>query len=138
MSQRMFTSGLISLLALGVLCGCNKRTPMSSQRIEWPSLAGYARLSGRAATEEDVREGAAVFAVGAGGRTAGRPLGITLPQYAFHVDQKTQKRAPCIIIQAEEAQGMQLIGCRELPAGRSAVGLLAEFELLGSIPPKHP
>jgi len=65
------------------------------------------------------------------GQPIGHPLGISVPQYAFHIDQKTKQRTPCVIIQAEEARGQRLIGCRTLPDGEIMAALFHEFEMLG-------
>jgi hypothetical protein len=132
MRQRLFANGCAIALGVGLVSGCKERLPVNAQRIDWPSLSEYNCTTGRPATEADVHAGRAVFVV-----SGGRPVPIRLPQYAFHIDQETRRRTPCIVIQAEEASGMKLVGCRELPAGPDAVGLLDEFELLGSHPPNH-
>ena len=53
----------------------------------WPALSSVAVISGRVATEDDVKAGHAVFVARDGdGNLIGTPLDIQLPQYAVHVD----------------------------------------------------
>lgn len=125
----------IALLAVAGLSGCSKQAPMSSQHIQWPSLADYVCTVGRAATSNDVSAGRAVFVLQADGQPIGQPIGqplsIKVPQYASHIDEATKQRTPCVIIQAEEARGQRLIGCRTLPDGQITAALFHEFEFLG-------
>lgn len=107
---------------------------MSSQHVQWPSLTDYPCTVGRAATSNDVSAGRAVFVLQADGQPIGQALSITVPQYAFHIDEETKQRTPCIIIQAEEARGQRLIGCRTLPGGQITAALFHEFEFLGDNP----
>jgi len=102
----------------------------------WPDLKGIECVSGRAATREDVDSGRAVFVLMDADKPIGIPIKIRLPQYAFHVDAETKKRTPCVVIQAEEARGQKLIGCRILSGGKIMAGFLAEFILLGEKAPK--
>jgi hypothetical protein len=123
-------------LVLAPLCGCHqKRTSMSSQKIDWPSLADYPHLTGRPAEFSDVHAGRAVFVARVNGQLVGRPVPIPVPQYAFQVDQDTQQRTPCIVVQAEEANSRQIFGARRVPDGQELVGFSDDFELLGSSPP---
>ena len=124
----------IILLAVAGLAGCTKETHMSSQHIEWPVLTNYPCTAGRAATSNDVNEGRAVFVLQADGQSIGQPLEIGVPQYAFHIDERTKQRTPCVIIQAEEARGQRLVGCRTLPDGMIMAALFHEFEMLGERP----
>jgi hypothetical protein len=82
-----------------------------------------------------VEAGKAVFALQDQGTPIGKPLGIRVPQYAFHLEEGTRRRTPCIIIQAEEARRQKLLGCRRLPDNALLAGKLNEFELLGDKPP---
>ena len=70
------------------------------------------------------------------GQTIGEPIAITIPQYAFHRDEQTGTRQPCVVIQAEQARGQRLIGAASLSDGSLMAGLFHEFELLGTTPPK--
>jgi hypothetical protein len=127
-------AAFITLLAVAGLGGCSKEAPMSSPHIQWPSLADYPCTVGRAATSNDVSTGRAVFVLQADGHPIGQPLSIKVPQYAFHIDEATKQRTPCVIIQAEEARGQRLVGCRTLPDGQITAALFHEFELLGDKP----
>ena len=127
-------AAFITLLALAGLSGCRKEAPISLQHIQWPSLADYPCTVGRAATSNDVSAGKAVFVLQADGQPIGQALSIPVPQYAFHIDEKTKQRTPCVIIQAEEARGQLLIGCRTLPDDQITAALFHEFEFLGDKP----
>jgi hypothetical protein len=96
----------------------------------WPELPKEGFICGRPATNDDIDKGNAVFVLEASGKVIGQPLDITIPQYAYHVDKKTGKRTPGIIIQAEQAQGNKIIGMRTFH-GTEMAGLLGEYELLG-------
>ena len=130
------------ILFAAALIGCTKHTDthMSSPPIHWPPLTDYPSVSGRAATTNDVAANRAVFVLESAGQVIGHPLDIKIPQYAFHIDEQTHKRTPCIIIQAEEARGQQIIGGRMLPDGRvlwAAPFRRRRLEFLGDTqPPK--
>ena len=49
----------------------------------WPPLPTSGFISGRPATDKDVIEGNAVFALRAYGAPFGEPLDVTIPQYAY-------------------------------------------------------
>jgi hypothetical protein len=83
-------------------------------------------LAGRPATQADVAAGRAVFSTSGG---ESRPIDLGLPRCALHSDQATGKKTPVIIIQAEEAKGLKIVGYRLLGGGYGAC-LLSELELL--------
>ena len=83
-------------------------------------------LTGRAATQDDVGAGRAVFA--APGADS-QPIDLKLPRCAIHTDQETGKQTPVIVVQAEDARGTKTIGYRFL-SGAEGVCLLFELELL--------
>jgi hypothetical protein len=63
---------------------------------------------------------------------------VTVPQYAFHLSEPG-KRTPGIIIQAEEGQGIRMLGFKLLSDGTLLAALEREFELLGtSLPATQP
>jgi hypothetical protein len=109
---------------------------VAQDAIIWPKLKGTKFIAGRPATDKDVNEGRAAFVLKSNGRIIGQPLTIPLPQYAIHIDAKTGHRTPCVLIQAEEAQGMKIGGCHVIADGSWLAGLLSEFELWGSRVPK--
>ena len=100
----------------------------------WPDLPNTGFMRGRAATEEDVRDGNAVFVLRSNDELIGEPLPIDIPQFAVHVDEETGARVPCILMQAERAGPQEIAGVRYLHGGVGA-GLLREFVLLGIQPP---
>jgi hypothetical protein len=61
-------------------------------------------------------------------------LPVIVPQYAYCVCQGTQQ--PGIIVQAEEAFGMPVVGFRPLASGKSVVAELRGCRLLGQTPPR--
>lgn len=123
--HRMRTNRLIAFL-LGLL-------PWAAQAADtsWPPLPKTGFISGRAATTTDVDAGNAAFVARVGETVIGKPIAITIPQYAYYVEGK--EKPPVIVIQAEEAQGHKMIGARYLN-GKEAVGLISDFELLGVNP----
>ena len=62
-----------------------------------PQLTSVGFVSGRAATEADVKAGKAVFVLKDGERTIGRPINIQLPHYAYFLDGG--KKVPVVINQ---------------------------------------
>ncbi len=118
---------LASLASLAALLPSMKSTADTP----WPPLPNKGFISGRAATTADVSAGNAAFVAMVGGVVIGKPMTITIPQYAYYINGK--KKAPVIVIQAEEAQGSKMIGARYLD-GTEAVGMITDFELLGAKP----
>jgi len=102
----------------------------------WPEISEIGFVTGRAANRDDIAAGRAAFVLEREGRPIGRPIDIPIPQYAYHVDVDTKVKSPCILIQAEEAQGNKVVGLLELPERTFAVATLAELELLGRERPK--
>lgn len=116
---------LAALLAAGAAA--------NAQGDGWPPLPkeeGF--IKGRTATRADVAAGKAVFAPEVGGTSVGKPLAITIPQYAYY--KEGGKKTPAIVVQAEEVEGMKMVGAR-LANGKAVVGLLQNFDLLGKLPP---
>ncbi len=109
---------------------------MAESPIVWPDLKTVKFVAGRAATDTDVSEDRAVFVLKSGETPIGRPLDISIPQYAIHIDGETKQRTPCVLIQAEKAGETKYCGCRSIADGKYLVGLLGEFELLGKNVPK--
>jgi hypothetical protein len=92
-------------------------------------------MRGRTATDADQQAGNAVFVAQVGAAVVGQPIDIVIPQYAFHVDVTTGARTPVIVLQAERAQGLDIVGYRIIATGEQVIGTLQELELLG---PKAP
>jgi len=97
----------------------------------WPDLKSVACVSGRPATKDDVAAGRAVFVLQDHGAPIGEAMKIEVPQYAYHLEADTKERTPCVIIQAEQARGQKLIGCKLLEKGGMMAGLFSEFVLMG-------
>jgi len=115
---------LAALMAAGAVA--------NAQGGAWPPLPNEGFIKGRTATPADVAAGRAVFAPQAGGASVGKPLAIAIPQYAYY--KEGGKKTPVIVVQAEEVQGMRMVGAR-LASGKAVVGLLQNFDLLGKVPP---
>lgn len=81
-------------------------------------------ISGRVATEEDIKNGIAVFSIPSGSK----PYDIQLPLCAVQTDEETKQRIPCIAIQIEEADNGVFIGVRYLDGG-NGVGTTEDIEL---------
>jgi hypothetical protein len=107
-------------------------TAAANAQEAWPPLPKEGFIAGRTATRADVAAGKAVFAPEAGGASVGKPLAVAIPQYAYY--KEGGKRTPVIVVQAEEVQGMKMVGAR-LANGKAVVGLLQNFDLLGKVPP---
>jgi hypothetical protein len=134
----------IAMLAMfATICAVDsgsRRPPERSARVTpdasgpWPPLPATGFLAGRAATKQDVREGNAVFVAEVEGKVVGVPLTIQIPQYALHVDADSGAETRVILIQAEHAGGIDMVGYRILATGGDGVGTLPEFKLLGQAP----
>ena len=98
----------------------------------WPALPTTGFIAGRAATDRDVTEGNAVFALRAYGTPFGKPLDIVIPQYAYLI--KNGAKRPVIVVQAEEGKGIRLYGVRDLD-GKASTARATEVQLLGVHPP---
>jgi hypothetical protein len=79
---------------------------------------------GRAATDDDVTAGRAVFAVG------GEPIALDLPSCAVVTEEDVGEPTPVIVVQAERLEdGTIAVGYRFLDGG-TGIATLAEVELL--------
>lgn len=121
----------LSLMGIFSFFGCSKRSspPIQPTAVVPIEIAHWRKtpcLTGRAATQDDVAAGRAVFAApGAGSQ----PIDLKLPRCAIHTDQQTGKKTPVILVQAEDARGNKTVGYRFLD-GAEGVCLLSELELL--------
>jgi hypothetical protein len=95
----------------------------------WPELPEHGFISGRTATDDDVRAGNAVFVLGSDGRPVGEPMSLTIPQYVTHNGDR--ERWPAILVQAERADDQEIVGIRYFD-GRVGVAALSECELHGT------
>ncbi|WP_434938544.1 hypothetical protein ACRWQN_14605 [Shewanella sp. HL-SH8] len=83
---------------------------------DWESLP---HLSGRVATEDDVKNGVAVFYIPEGSFA----LNAMLPTCVIQIDEETGERTPAVVIQAEQAGEQVYLGLRYLTGGNGICGL---------------
>jgi hypothetical protein len=116
-------------------CALGLATAMTSYAAssEWPTLPTKGFISGRPATEQDVKDGNAIFVAKIVGAVVGKPISLAIPQFAYWADSEG-KKVPVVVVQAEEANGMRLFGFRDA-AGGDHVATGPEIELLGTTPP---
>jgi len=112
--------------------------PDTAATISWPPLPDSGFVTGRAATQADVQSGNAVFATDREGKVIGTPRAIDIPHYAFYLRKESAERMPVIVVQAERASGIEMIGYLDIATGSYGAGMRAEFELLGMSPPEAP
>lgn len=105
--------------------------------IRWPDLPKECFVSARPATVTDMKKGCAAFMMGQADTSTGAPLNIKIPQYAWHVDQKTGEKTPVIVIQAEQGAGIAVVGLKEVGSSSLEVALLKEMILLGGKKPNQ-
>ena len=103
---------------------------MTGASSDWPSLPSKGFIRARPAQMSDVSNGDAVFVAAVKDVVIGKPLPISIPQYALLHD----KLERVIVVQAEEANGMKLFGVRGLD-GKEAVVTETDLELLGTQTP---
>ena len=109
----------------------NSAQPGAAQ--SWPSLPTIGFIAGRAATGKDVADGNAVFVLRAYGVPFGKPLDVTIPQYAY-LTKRGQQPVPVIVVQAEQGKGIKIFGVRDR-GGKAATARESEVQLLGAQPP---
>jgi hypothetical protein len=117
--------------AIAILSGA-----VSAQTSDWPDLPAKAFLSGRAATQADVDEGRAVFVLVAEGVPVGKPLSITIPQFALLNGEDGEPPKPVVVVQAEEFPKGKLVGVRDV-TGKEYVVILSDLKLLGTSKPRQ-
>jgi hypothetical protein len=109
-----------------------------------PRSEGVNRLSDKlkrkAKTKERVNlrpfrfmQGNAVFALRAYGVPFGKPLDVTIPQYAY-LTKRGQQPIAVIVVQAELGKGLKIFGVRDLN-GKTATAKESELQLLGTHSP---
>ena len=108
---------------------------LGEEKVAWPDLSTIKYVSQRSATEADINEGAAVFLLQSEGINIGSPMNLDIPQYAIHTDGETGEETNVVVIQAEEANGQQVIGALIIGSNEFMAGLANEFKLLGKAVP---
>ena len=86
-------------------------------------------ISGRAATEADVSEGRAVFYV----PSDSEPYETDLPLFALQLDEESNSKVPCVVIQIENTPEGTAVGVRYIDGG-NGVGMANEFEFFSEVP----
>ncbi len=117
------------LLALAMAAAASAQTAP----VNWPPLPTKGFVSGRQATDEDVNAGNAIFVLKAYGGYFGKPMNVTIPQYAYLI-KAGEKPVPVIVVQAEIGKGIKLFGVRGLDGDKSTARDY-ELKLLGTKPP---
>jgi len=114
--------GLTRAFAILVIGGM-----MTGASPNWPPLPPKGFVKGRPAQMSDVQNGDAVFVAAVKGVVIGKPLPISIPQYALLHNNHER----VIVVQAEEANGIKMFGVRGLD-GKEAVVTEIDLELLGT------
>jgi hypothetical protein len=108
--------------------------PAQTSPPTWPPLPATGFISGRAATDQDVAAGNAVFVLKAYGTYFGKPMDVVIPQYAY-LTKRGEKPVPVIVVQAEVGGGIKLFGVRASDGDKSTARDY-ELQLLGTKPPQ--
>jgi hypothetical protein len=126
---------LTAAIAVGIAVwqGTTPCLAQQAAKQSWPPLPTTGFISGRPATDKDVAEGNAVFALRAYGVPFGKPLDVTIPQYAY-LTKRGQQPIAVIVVQAELGKGLKIFGVRDLN-GKTATAKESELQLLGTHPP---
>jgi len=93
---------------------------------QWQTLP---HVTSRLASEADVKDGRAVFYLGNADQIVTAPYDVGLPHCALLVDEESGEKIPVIIVQAERAGEVILVGYRFLTGG-NGMCTLSEIELL--------
>jgi hypothetical protein len=105
----------------------------SDAAAQWPALPTSGFISGRLATEADLKRGSAVFLSLVDGKPSGRPARVVIPQFAHLIDERGVK-LPVVVVQAEMGERGTLFGVKDAK-GNEYVATESEVVLLGA---SHP
>ena len=98
----------------------------------WPDLPERRDLADRAATQQDVEDGTAVFSMRGQGQ---RAFEIDVPQYVLWTDDNGLQH-PRLLVQAEQAPtGLIIVGLLDFE-GQRAAATRDELTLLGPTKPE--
>ncbi len=86
-------------------------------------------VRGRLATEQDVRNGRAVFFLNSGSRQQPFPRNLPIPCCGIQIDPQSRSETPVVVIQAESIGEECTVGVRYLDGG-NGVCTLEEVQLL--------
>jgi hypothetical protein len=127
-------SALLCSISSGV-CQVKDQPAVAAKSVEaatWPSLSDFHCIKGRAANREDINKGNALFVLEQDGVSIGHAVPLALPQYAYYLNGPGRGKIPCVIIQAEELNGVQILGCRANGSNAEVVDVSVNFQLLGT------
>ncbi|MES2513506.1 MAG: hypothetical protein V4580_05150 [Bacteroidota bacterium] len=138
--MRTFTSLIFLILILNG-CSDNKTDHLSSERINgkfsdsvlWQpidikSWENTPAINGRSATEEDVKNGSAIYCIN---WTDHKPYKLKLPKLAYLIDSETKKKELVVVIQIESTDKDTIAGYKNIVGGFGA-SLFHELEFLNS------
>jgi hypothetical protein len=123
-----------------IFTGCNqtkkRATPEQNQVTElnkikpvdlknWKDIP---HVSGRLATDEDVKNGSATFRI-ENIEQEHKVLDIKIPALAYHINQETNEKSPVVVIQGEQVGDQNIVGIKYLD-GTGGVCLLFELEFV--------
>jgi len=92
-------------------------------------------MTGRLATEADVKAGCAVFYLGNVDEAPARPADLKLPALALQRDEDSGDLTPVVVIQVEEGESQCMVGVRFFPGG-NGICSLEELELIDERDPR--
>jgi hypothetical protein len=139
MRVRLVLLTMLFTIAAGVTSGLAQQSPALQSPAQpgaassWPELPTSGFIAGRPATDKDVADGNAVFVLRAYGVAFGKPLDVTIPQYAY-LTKRGQQPIAVIVVQAELGKGIKIFGVRDR-SGKAATAKESEVQLLGANPP---
>jgi hypothetical protein len=139
MRVRLVLLTMLFTIAAGLMSGLAQQSPAPQSPTQpgaassWPALPTSGFIAGRPATDKDVADGNAVFVLRAYGVAFGKPLDVTIPQYAY-LTKRGQQPIAVIVVQAELGKGIKIFGVRDL-SGKAATAKESEVRLLGANPP---
>jgi hypothetical protein len=143
MRMRLVLLTMLSTIAAGLMSALlpgsaqqsstAQNSVLSGAAQSWPPLPTSGFIAGRAATGKDVADGNAIFVLRAYGVPFGKPLDVTIPQYAY-LTKRGQQPVPVIVVQAEQGKGIKIFGVRDR-SGKAATAKESEVQLLGTNPP---
>ena len=131
MRSRIAALLLAAAMTAGAASGlAQPNSAQQTSKQSWPLLPTSGFISGRPATDKDVIDGNAVFALRAYGVPFGKPLDVIIPQYAY-LTKRGHEPIPVIVVQDELGKGLKIFGVRDL-TGKTATGRDSELQLLGT------
>lgn len=94
-----------------------------------PPLPTEGFVTGRIATQADVKNGNAAFATLPEQKVMRTAIPIPVPQYAFY--RAGAKQVLAFVIQVEKVNGKPTIGAKLVESGEMVVGSPTDFQMLG-------